>query len=254
MRKMTLLAMVQNIASALETDEINSITDTTESLQIAEVIRETYYEQFNDINIPEIRKLFQLENVSDVNRPNYLRIPDNISNVDWIRYYDYGLHVQSEELDYVSPNQFFETALRYWTGSGTHFSTVIDGSGLSYLVPNNSAPSYFTILDDNLVVFDSFDRGHETTMLGTNSLSFGTKTDDFVLTDLYIPPIDANLFPLLLAESKATCFINLKQISSSKEEQKARRQRIRMQSAQYKSRQAQHAEFNRRGDYSRHRG
>ena len=59
------------------------------------------------------------------------------------------------------------------------------------------------------------------------------------MEDDFVPPLDANLFPLLLAESKGVCFINLKQVSSSKEEQRARRQRIRMQRDQWRSKQAQ---------------
>jgi hypothetical protein len=55
MRKMTLLEMVQNIASALETDEVSSISDTVESLEIAEEIKTTFYEQFNNILVPEFR-------------------------------------------------------------------------------------------------------------------------------------------------------------------------------------------------------
>ena len=75
MRKMTLLEMVQNIASALETDEVNSISDTTESLQIAEVIRETFDELFTNTDVPEHMGLVALESVSDLDSPNYLRIP-----------------------------------------------------------------------------------------------------------------------------------------------------------------------------------
>jgi hypothetical protein len=39
LEKMTLLEMTQNILSAMNSDEVNSITDTVESLQVAEEIQ-----------------------------------------------------------------------------------------------------------------------------------------------------------------------------------------------------------------------
>lgn len=251
MQKMTLLEMVQNIASALETDEINSITDTTESLQIAEVIKETFYEQFNNIFIPEHQVIFKLDSVSDLTRPNYLKIPDNISKVEWLKYYDFAGGVYNGYLDYVTPEEFFALALEYHTTPNPTQTVVTDLSGVAYSVFNNRVPSYYTILDDNLVVFDSYDLSQQSTMVGNNSVGFGIKAQTFQMVDAYIPPIDGNLFPLLLAEAKSVCFVNLKQITSSKEEQRAHRQRIRMQNDQFKSRKAQTRYWHRGGNYAR---
>lgn len=251
MQKMTLLEMVQNIASALETDEVNSITDTTESLQIAEVIKETFYEQFSNIILPEHYRLFQMDNVSDLDRPNYLKIPDNISKLIWLKYYDYGLQAYSRELNYLNPEEFFDRLLSYYTAPDTWLTQVTDASGIQYYIPNNVRPSYFTILDDNYIVFDSYDSNEEATVQGSKTIAFGIKAFDFLMEDDFVPPIDANLFPLLLAEAKSTCFINLKQISSSKEEQRARRQRIRMQNDQFRSRKAQYEYWNRGPNFAR---
>ena len=126
MRKMTLLEMVQNIASALETDEINSITDTVESLQIAEVIKETFYEQFTGINVPEHFVVFQLENVADLSRPNYLRIPENINKVEWVKYYDYRMGQYTREIPYIPPSEFFSRQLEYFIGPDPNLTEVTD--------------------------------------------------------------------------------------------------------------------------------
>ena len=50
MAKMTLLEMTQNILSAMDSDAVNSIGDTVESLQVADVIVETYYELFANVS------------------------------------------------------------------------------------------------------------------------------------------------------------------------------------------------------------
>lgn len=253
MKKMTLLEMVQNIASALEIDEVNSITDTVESLQIAEVIKETFYEQFNNIILPEHKRLFQLDNVSDLSRPNYLALPEDVSKLLWVKYYDYSSETYGAELTYLDPEDFFDRMLTYYYSVDSWLTLVEDGSGIQYYVPNNGPPSYYTILDDKYVVVDSFDSDNEATVQGSKTIAYGIKDFEFLMEDDFIPPLDGNLFPLLLAESKSVCFINLKQISSSKEEQRARRQRIRMQNDQFRDKKAQYAYWNRGPNYSRRR-
>src|SRR6476620_2681773 len=113
MIKMTLLEMVQNIASAIESDEISSISDTTESLQIAEVIKETFYEQFNNIFVHEFRGLVTLEDVNDLTRPNYLKVPANVSKIEWIRYKDFRNSDKFTEVSYLDPEDFLDRQLQY---------------------------------------------------------------------------------------------------------------------------------------------
>lgn len=254
MQKMTLLEMVQNISSALELEEINSITDTTEALMIAEVIKETFYEQFNNIYVPELQGLFAFDSVSSLASPNYLKAPANVAKMKWLKYRNFRLEDKYEEVEYVSPEDFLERQLQYTSYyTGTQLTTD-PSSGVQYYVLTNGPPNYYTMFDDEYIAFDSFDLDYETTMEGGNTIGFGTKAFEFILDDAFVPPLDGNLFPLLLAESKSTCFLNLKQMASSKDEQRARRQRIRMQNDQHKARQAQYDHWNHRNNYSRHRG
>jgi len=244
--------MVQNIASALDTDEINSITDTTESLQIAEIIKETFYEQFNNIFIPEFRTLVQLEDVNDLTRPNYLRIPSTVNRLEWVKYKNFGNYAKLEDVEYVTPEEFLDTQLQY-DQYINNVTLVNDASGLNYYIQNNMSPTMYTMFDDEYLVFDSYDADEEDTLKGTSTIALGIRAFEFELDDDFVPPLDASLFPLLLAEAKSTAFINLKQISSSKEEQRARRQRIRMQNDQFKSRKAQSRYFTDGPNYARRR-
>lgn len=248
---MTLLEMVQNIASALDTDEISSISDTVESLQIAEIIKETYDEQFNNIMVPELRGLVQLEGLADVNRPNYLRIPENVNKIEWVKYRNYRGGNVLVDVEYIDPDEFLLNQLYVMEGANTR--PVLDDSGTTYYIYNNAIPSHYTLFNDQFLVFNSFDEESEATMHASNTLAFGWMTPEFNLEDNFIPHLDANLFPLLLAEAKSTAFINLKQISSSKEEQRARRQRIRMQNDQFKARRAQYDYWNSGPNFARRR-
>lgn len=254
MKKMTLLEMVQNIASALETDEVNSITDTTESLQIAEVIKETFYELFTNTDIPEMQGMVRLESVSSLDSPNYLKIPDGISKINSLRYKEFTSG-QYFELKYVNPEIFIEHSFKidpslYTTG---YVSTVDPDSGITYYVANNGPPAFYTIFGDKYVAFNSFDSAVENTVQGDNSIVFGQKNVEFNLDDAFVPPLDANLFPLLLAESKSVCFINQKQITSSKEEIRARRQKRKFQREKFRSKTQRNEYWNRGNNFARNR-
>ncbi len=253
MQKMSLLEMVQNIGSAMDLDEVNSITDTTESLQIAEVIKETLYEQFNNIFVAEHQGLFALESVSDLESPNYLRVPTQVSKIAWLRYKDYRAADQQQEIPYVAPEDFLQTQFMYSSEYTNVFETVDPTSGVRYFIRTDSPPTCFTMFDDQHVAFDGVDLDYETTLTGLNAVGYGTKSVTFELADDFVPPIDGSLFPLLLAEAKSVCFVNLKQVASSKEEQRARRQRIRMQNDQFKARKAQYNHWNLGNDFSRRR-
>lgn len=251
MRKMTLLQMTQNILSAMDSDEVSSISDTVESVQVAEILKETYDELFNNINVPELHGLVQLEDVNNLARPNYLKVPSDVNKVEWIKYRDYRAGGTFRDISYIRPEPFLRLQLNYVEGPG--YSVTSDPStAVSYFVRNDSPPTYFTSFDDTHLAFDSFDLEFEASLHSDNSLAFGWKSPDFKMEDDFIPQLDATLFPLLLAEAKSTAFINLKQISSSKEEQRARRQRIRMQNDQFKSRRAQYAYWNRGPNYGFH--
>ena len=43
MAKLTLLDMTQNILSALDSDPVDSIDETVEAVQVAELIKEAYF-------------------------------------------------------------------------------------------------------------------------------------------------------------------------------------------------------------------
>lgn len=242
MPKMTLLSMVQNILSAMDSDEVNSIHDTVESFQVAHVVKETFEEQFNNIVIPEHRNLLKLESVSDVTKPNYLKMPPNVKSIEWLKYRNDQTYGRFMDVEFLSPQDFWERYLdfSYNNEPAGSMDLITDFSGIEYYVKNNKQPNYYTMVDDLYLIFDSYDSDYDTTLQSSKSFCWGTIEPAFQLEDDYIPFIDSNLFPLLLAEAKSTCFINFKQITSSKEEQRARRQRIRMQNDQYRDKQAQH--------------
>lgn len=255
MSKMTLLEMTQNILSAMNSDAVNSITDTVESQQVAEEIRTAFFELFSNRLIPEFEGIVALEPVDD--KPNQLRIPDTVANIKWVKYRNARVNDDASfhEVKYIDPEEFVMRFVSNSEGTTTPYEEValLDSSPVLYRIKTNSVPDYYTIFSsDNVLVFNSYDADLESNLTASNSLAWGTILQTFEMTDDFIPPIDANLFPHLLAEAKSVCFMNVKELPNSKEEQRARRQLIRSQAVNSRDKNARGSVFD-GSDYARRR-
>lgn len=233
MERMTLIEMVQNILSSMNSDEVNSIGDTVESLQVANEIRNTFNELYSNRDIGTFENLINLESPGDTATPHVLTLPSNVQFIKWIKYRNFrGSSSDSDfkTIDYLAPEDFIQRVVQ-GTNSGSYdLVTILGTSPVTFPVANNRTPTFYTIFEDSQqLVFDSYDMDEESFLTGSNALAWGVLYKTFLLEDDFIPPIDASLFPHLLAEAKSVCFINVKEVANSKEEQKARRQLVRSQ-------------------------
>lgn len=80
--------MTQNILSALNSDQVNSVGDTPESLQVAECIKSTYFNMLGRYDMPEHNQLFNLEASNDQTTPVLMYIPDGVTRLEWLDYFD----------------------------------------------------------------------------------------------------------------------------------------------------------------------
>ena len=200
--RMTLLAMTQNILSAMNSDEVNSISDTTESMQVAEVLRETYYELYANLVEPSKKGLIQLDGLSDPSRPNCLTIPGTCVSIDWVQYNGY-------QLAWKDPEAFLL--------SRPYVDGIIQPIGF-YAWYADRDPSFYTSFDNKVMVCDSWNRNSDDTLHASKTLAWGQLDFTFKLEDEFVPDLDPNQFPGYLAEAKSVCFVNFKQVSSTKEE------------------------------------
>jgi hypothetical protein len=88
MAEATVLQMVQNILSRMSSDTVNSISDTPESLQVATILQNKYYDIVarGDLSLDE--QIFQLVASNDPTQPTVMSFPDTASRLDWIQYFD----------------------------------------------------------------------------------------------------------------------------------------------------------------------
>ena len=87
--KMTVLQMVQDILNDMDADEVNSISDTTEALQVAQIIKTTFFEMIarRGGDWAHLSTVGQLDAVADSTKPNYLKMNDDVNRIDFVNYY-----------------------------------------------------------------------------------------------------------------------------------------------------------------------
>ena len=223
--KKTLLAMTQSILSDMDSDEVNSISDTVESLQVAQIIENSYYYLASINTFPEHKDIFTLDALGDTAKPTHMQVPTVISLVEWVRYdvqTATNTDIRYSNIEYFPPDEFV-MFVSSRASSESNIQTVTDDSGVKLLIRNDAAPQKWTSFDDEFLVFDNFDSGVDSTLQKTKTMCYGVTMPVFSLTDTYVPDIDDHLFPLLENEAKSQAFLDLKQQSNPKAEQRARK-------------------------------
>lgn len=257
MSKPTLLEMVQETMSAMSSDEVNSISDTSESLQVATIFKRKYYDIVSRGDLPEHNQLFQLNPSLSALQPVLMFIPEGIGRVEWIKYFNSnpngdsnGFESQDNEINMIPENNTTSTEQ---FGPGYQFVTMVPITQFMELTnfdpsqPNidsytfadtsnnfpgnytfyyqtDRQPTYCCILSNFYVLFDAYDNTQDSTLQGSKSQCFGQVVPDFKMVDSFIPDLDAQQFPLLINEAKALAFYELKQQPHAIANQEVKRQ------------------------------
>ena len=235
MPKMSLLDMTQNILSDMDSDAVNSISDTDEASQVASIIKETYYFLIDNRKIPEHEGLIQLTALGDVDTPSHMKAPDNQHEIAWIKYnvvQSGGTSPDWAEMIFKEPLEFLDI-INSRNSSDSNIEAVADiTSSSTLLIENDKAPTYWTSFDDEYIVFDSYDSVVESSLQQSKTMAYGKEEPTWTASDNFTPDLDSNLFSLLLNEAKSQAFITLKQVTNSKSEQRSRKQRTLQQKYQ----------------------
>jgi hypothetical protein len=222
--KQTLFEIVDDILNDLDADKVNSITDTVESEQVAQIVKSCYYEMLSNRNWPHTRKLVQFEALGDVTKPNYLLSPDNMKE---LVFFKYEMQKAGDpvpllvEVKYKHPDDFLRLTARR---TGPDIQQVVDFSGSTLLIYNNAAPQYWTSFDDVHVVTDSFDSAVESSHQKSKTQALAFMYPSWTMEDTFVPDLPSDAFSALIEEAKSTAFLALKQMPNQKAEQKAGRQ------------------------------
>jgi hypothetical protein len=231
--KYTLLEMTQRILESLGSDEVNSINDTVESIDVAKIIRETYYYLVQRMDHTENKSLFQLTASGDNTKPTLMYLPSNVFNVEWVKYNtpDADSNSNFQPISFL-PLEDFVTRVINLSESDSNVGTMtvpFNGTNFTFKYRNDKAPAYYTTVDENSVIFDSYDSSVDTTLQSSKTLLFGLLEPAFSLTDNFVPKMDSQNFQQLLNEAKSQAFLEIKQMENPKAEQRARKSHITVQ-------------------------
>lgn len=226
----TLIELVQRILESMDSDEVNSISDTSESLAVANIIKECYYTIISEIQPKETEGLFHLDASTDNTKPVLMYLPETVSNIEWLKY-NVGeslIDTNFRDLCYMDLDQFYEftnglDAGENWVQSQ---EVTINGQQFNIKFRNDQSPSYWTSVDDRAILFDSYDSSYESTLTSSRTYGYGGLIPVFSMVDNFIPQLDARQFQLLLNSAKAQAFIELKQVANEKAERRERRHQI----------------------------
>lgn len=227
MAKLTLLEMVQDILSDMNSDEVNSIDDTPDSLQVAQIVKSSYFELIGNKNWPHLRELITLEASADNNKPTHMKVPELIKELQWIKYNKRDVddtRNKYEDVKFLYPDEFLDLTNAY-NDSLAEVDIITDFSGVVFNIKNDEAPTFWTSFDDDYVVFNSYDNEVDTTLQSSKTQCSAFREPSWSMVDGFIPDLPSEAFPALLADAKSACFMRLKQMPDQKSEQQALRQR-----------------------------
>lgn len=252
MAQLTLLDMTQSILSSLNSDQVNSISDTNEATQIARLIQNKYYDILVRGSLPEQTSLLQLTASGDNTKPVLMYVPTGTARIDWIKYFDastseaatsdfiHDLNTDLVQVDdagdpipsgykyvtFLPVDQFLDMINRFNPNSSDvgAFDFTEGSSNFTFYFKNNSQPRYYTVFENAYVVFDAYDNELENTLESSKTMAYGLKVTPFQQLDAFVPDLDDDKFPLLLNEAKALAFYELKQQPHPKADQEIKRQ------------------------------
>jgi len=229
--KTTLLQVVQSILSDMDSEDINSISDSIEAQQIASVVEDTYYNIIAAREIPEHNKLMSLVAAADATKPTHFKYPSNTKHIERIEY-NIGTAADKDfrVIEFVDPVAFLD---RMDEEEGLLVETYSDS--IDIFVSTNEGPSYYTSFDDEYLIMNSYDASLENTLQNSKVRAFGSTYPTFSQTDAHTIDLDNTMMPYLLAEAKSACFSLFKGGSDPKVEQAARRLKSYIQNDMYKT-------------------
>ena len=235
--------MVQSILSDMDSEAVNSISDSVEAEQVASVIQDTFFNLIAARDIPEHRQLIKLTALADSTKPTHFKYPTNTRQLSRVDYDIATTGTTYREITFVEPMVFID---RMNQDNSSSITVTDVAGGTTLFIGNSTSPSYYTSFDDEHIVMDSYDATVESTLQNSKSRAFGYVYPTFTISDSFEPDLDDTMLPYMLAEAKSTCFSLFKSGSDPKIEQSARRLKSFVQNDMYKTKRA-----NKRPHYGR---
>lgn len=224
----SLLSIVQDILNDISGDEVNSIQDTTESMQVAAIVRSAWLDMMTSRNWDFTKELIQPSSVFGVNAPTTAFFDNSMKELIFV---NYSISRQPGDpnpeircLKYLHPDQFINYCNQRDLSS-PNVKESYDASGIAIRILNNQGPTYYTSFDERSITLDSYNSDVETNISVDNFQAYAYVIPDWVHEDNAIPVLPLEAIPMLTEEAKSRAAAKLRQQPDQKSEQEAYRQR-----------------------------
>jgi hypothetical protein len=221
----TLLELTKSILRSMESDEVGSIIDTQEAQDVVDIIKECYFDIIGQQNLSEHEGIFKLIPSGDNTKPTLMTLPSNVTRIDWMSYNVDFSDDNWSRLRYTSNEEFFF----YQSGIDSDDPDVgtmdvsINSGVFKFKFWKDRNPSYFTVFDRDILIFDGYDSSVDSTLQSVKTVAHGLVVPEFIAEDSFIPDLAPAQFQLLLQDAKSTAHVELKQAQNPKAEAKYRR-------------------------------
>ena len=246
--KYTLLEITQDILNDISGDDVDSISDTVEATQVANIVRSTYFYIVSQKNMPEHQSIYKLTETS-ATTPTVMTLPTTVLTMDSLLFdvkvdpgafaggifagnaYDTTESSNFQPMIYMHPAEFLAFTGSFTLDNSTTFSFVFTGTEGTHDIKYRAdkSPAYYTVLEDYYIIFDSINTDITPDYaLADLTMAYGTLKPTFTLSDGFTPDLDATEFSLLIEESKKASSIKLRQTRDPVAEERSRKGWVRL--------------------------
>lgn len=236
MIRYSLLDIVQLTLSSMDGDEVNSVSDNTESLQVAKCAQITYNDIIVTSDLPEQFQLFSLTSSANPAYSVVMYRPNAIESIDWIKYKRTLQDTTDGKLYWtvlepIKIEEFLnrQDGLSVDEPNVAQMSLVLPNTTLELLYYTDRSPDYYTTFDDNTILFNAIDTEVDSVLQSSKTLAYGEYSTQFILIDSFTPAFDSDVHQVWLHETKALASAEMRQVPNGKAEKAARRGWVKMQ-------------------------
>ena len=190
MSKKTLLRVVQDYLTYVDGFQVDSIFDSEESTQAAQIAEHVFYtivDKNRDLMCKTVVR--SLDPSADADTPCVLTIPSEIRRIHnseiWYSIHE-GTGVQWHRIKFIQPEEFLKLVSGVTTEPDNTEVQYING--VPFVFINNKQPDYCTTFDDQMLVFDSYKQDIDSTLQESKTKVVSTESPVFVMEDSYVIP------------------------------------------------------------------
>lgn len=232
--KQSLLELTQSLLASMDSDEVNSISDTVESHDIAILLRDVYYDIAVELNLTAHESLFELEPSLDPLQPTLMFLPENVCKLEWVKYNNQLITDTNSTylpVKFKPFNEFYtmQNGLREIVSDVGEMSFEMNSETFEIMYATDRFPLFYTVIGNDTILFDALDIDEDTTLQKEKTMCSGLIYPTFTMEDNFIPDLDAAQFPYYRNRAKVRAFGEKKQVDNREAASEARNQKVLMQ-------------------------